>query len=66
MQQVFVTETGRVYCAVRTGSLYIIQRNLSLYRIILEREELVDCSRLMVCHEHHQRSGLQNTETITR
>jgi hypothetical protein len=39
---VLITQTECVYCAVRTESLYIIQGNLSLYRIILEREELVD------------------------
>jgi hypothetical protein len=30
---VFITDTVCVYCAVRTGYLYIIQANLSVYRI---------------------------------
>jgi len=28
---VFITDTEGVYCAVRTGSLYVIQVNLSLH-----------------------------------
>jgi hypothetical protein len=31
--RVFITETECVYCAVRTGSLYINEANLCLYRI---------------------------------
>jgi hypothetical protein len=30
---VFVTEVEHVYCAVQTGSLYIIQVNLHVYRV---------------------------------
>ena len=32
---VFITETGCVYCAVRTGSLYIIQVNLHFNGLII-------------------------------
>jgi L-fucose mutarotase/ribose pyranase (RbsD/FucU family) len=39
---VFITETKSVYCAVRTGSLTMVQINLSILRGLSPRENYTD------------------------
>ena len=50
---VCITETDSVYCAVRTGSLCVIQYSVSLYSVIggLEQSErcIGKCVRVVCC-----------------
>ena len=65
---VFIAETECVYCAVRTGSLYIIQVYLILYMVNLKlcTQRFVILDYLFIHSFHNVDSNSESTEAKAR